>query len=65
MSIIDWPDKNNRLYIYIKAYTHKLRMQGHSVANRYLTQEVPQQLHKQIIEVAQRAILNLGKKEKS
>lgn len=59
--VLNWSDTNNRLYRWIKQYTHKIKIQGASAASRYLRKEVPHQLQKQVLDTSQHALNNQEK----
>lgn len=48
--------KGNKLYAWVKTYMYKRTREGPSAAQRYLISVVPKQLHKQIVEMAERAV---------
>lgn len=48
--------KGNKLYTWVKQYMYKRTREGPSAAQRFLIRVVPRQLHKQVVEMAERAI---------
>lgn len=60
--ILNWADTSNRLYTWAKAYVHKYSRQGPDVGARYLRNNVPRQLHSQVVTLAQK-VMEEKKKE--